>query len=91
MTAMNARLTLKRFLGILALATVFSSCGDDDGPFVGAFCRDDRDCGGMYCVDDNGGTCLPPCRETFDCGPGYECRDRSRRGAGGDVRVCRPN
>ncbi len=72
------------------------ACGNDHGPVpygaaIGAPCRSDYDCAGLYCVDMSGGTCQFACRGDVDCGPGYACHSKNRRGTGGKVDVCEPN
>lgn len=76
----------------MGLVVSLASCGDDGGPgnYLGAPCRNDYDCGGLYCVKVSGGICLPPCRSDLDCGPGYDCSSRDRQGASGSIAVCRP-
>jgi hypothetical protein len=68
-----------------------------DGDFPGGMCtvrcRDDRDCpSGTACVDRDGGICAIGCGAHRDCDPfglDYACDDTDRRGADGDVFVCK--
>jgi hypothetical protein len=85
-----------RLAGFIAASLVgIGACGNDHGPgpyaAIGAPCRNDFDCGGIFCVDFGGGTCQVACRSDVDCGPGYRCHSESRRGTGGNVEVCVPN
>jgi hypothetical protein len=56
-------------------------------------CSDDFDCpSGTACVDDEGGICAVVCDFDGNCGsfgPEYRCDSTRRRGAGGEIRVCR--
>lgn len=70
------------------------SGGDYPDGFCTVSCDRDADCpGGAACVEnEGGGVCLFPCAELADCeflGAGWECRDRSARPGGEDVKVCR--
>ena len=52
-------------------------------------CASDAHCPGDYaCADPHGGVCMALCAPS-GCAPGYSCRSTKRRGAGGDVFVCR--
>lgn len=66
---------------------------DYPGGMCTVSCGSDHDCpGGSACVDDAGGICAPLCGSNADCdafGGGWACRDRDRRGAPGEVAVCR--
>jgi hypothetical protein len=82
----------------IAAALLFAlaaACGNDSHPmpgaFVGAPCRTDYDCAGLYCVDPSGGTCQLACRGDLDCGPGASCKSENRHGTGGKIDVCIPN
>jgi hypothetical protein len=61
--------------------------------FCTVSCLSDTDCPSTtYCVDDEGGVCLFGCDRHSDCedlGPDWLCDGRDRKGAGGEVRVCR--
>lgn len=81
---------------------VGGSCRDDrdcaercqkNGDFPGGTCtvpcRDDRDCpGDTWCIDKAGGVCLLACDYDDECRGGYECKEESREGHGGNRRVC---
>ena len=67
--------------------------GDWPGGMCTVSCSDDGDCpGGTVCVDKGGGVCALPCDVHADCdgfGPGWECDSTDRKGAPGDVAVCK--
>jgi hypothetical protein len=69
--------------------------GDWPGGMCTYSCSDDRDCpGGTACISKEGGMCAVTCQVNADCAhfgfsSSYACRSTDRKGASGDVRVCR--
>lgn len=69
--------------------------GDFPGGMCTYECARDEDCPrGTACVSREGGICAVICERHSDCegfgfDSSYGCFDTDRRGAGGDVRVCR--
>jgi len=64
--------------------------GDFPGGYCSVSCESDADCPvDTFCMSESDGVCLFAC-PGFECarlGPGWECRERSRRG-GGTTTVC---
>lgn len=73
--------------------TCFAGDSHYPGGICSARCTSDAQCpGGTACVDDLGGICAVLCSGANSCsgfGRGFQCDSENRRGAPGEVTVCR--